>query len=214
MTSWLVSRQPVVEEGTAGQKLTAGSADTVQESRIEELRDTHRMEQASSTAMIESLRDQVAKNETSLSSQASTALQVAQLRADLAASQAQHKEADEKLTKAVNLLKTVRTKLVTVQRDREDVSKTLDEEKRERTKLVDTLEKLRAEKEREVQSLRQAYEKETQGLKEKAARESLAEKRKWELEIITTKVSHPSISFIRCLITQIFATGNACQRFG
>jgi len=147
------------------------------------------MEQASSTAMIESLRDQVAKNESSLSSQASTALQVAQLRADLTVSQSQHKEADEKLTKAVNLLKTVRGKLVSVQRDREEVSKALDEEKRERTKLADRLERLRAEKEREVQSLRQAYEKETQGLKDKAARESLAEKRKWELEIITTKVS-------------------------
>lgn len=54
--------------------------------------------------------------------------------------------------------------------------------------LAESLDRLRAEKEREVQSLRQAYEKETQGLKDKAARESLAEKRKWELEIITTKV--------------------------
>lgn len=146
------------------------------------------MEQASSTAMIGSLRDQVAKNETSLSSQASTALQVAQLKADLVVSQTQHKEADEKLTKAVNLLKTVRGKLVNVQRDRETVSKALDEEKKERTMLAESLDRLRAEKEREVQSLRQAYEKETQGLKDKAARESLAEKRKWELEIITTKV--------------------------
>jgi hypothetical protein len=146
------------------------------------------MEQTSSTAMIVSLRDQISQNESSLSTNATMALQLVQLRAELATSQSQHKEVEEKLTKAVNLLKTVRGKLVNVQKDREDALKAVEDERRERTKTADALEKLRVDKEREMQSLRQAFEKESQGLKDKFARESLAEKRKWELEIITTKV--------------------------
>ena len=161
----------------------------VQASRIEELRETHRLEQASSTTMIAALRDQVAQSESTLSTQATTALQMVQLRADLSTAQSQHKEADEKLTKAVTLLKTVRGKLVNVQKDREELSRALEDEKKERSKLAEAIEKLRADKEREVQALRQAFEKESQGLKDKFARESLAEKRKWELEIITTKVN-------------------------
>jgi len=147
------------------------------------------MEQASSTTMIAALRDQVAQTESTLSTQATTALQVVQLRADLSTSQSQHREADEKLTKAVTLLKTVRGKLVNVQKDREELSRALEDEKKERSRLAEALEKLRADKEREVQALRQAFENESQGLKDKFAKESLAEKRKWELEIITTKVN-------------------------
>jgi hypothetical protein len=164
---------------------------------MEEVKETHQMEQSSSSALIASLRDQLAQSENSLSSHASTSLQLAQAKADLTTSQAQHKAADEKLTKAVNLLKTVRSKLVTVTKDRDEIYRELEEERRERTQMVENLERLRADREREVQGLRKAYEKETQGLKEKYERETLADRRKWELEMITTKVGHQSSTFRR-----------------
>lgn len=161
---------------------------SLQESRLEEIRETHRLESVSSTALIQQLRDQITKSEVNLSSQASQTLQIAQLKADLATSQTRAKEEEEKRSKAIALLKTVRAKLVKTEKEKEEYERLKAEEKAERAKLVENMERQRAEREREVSNLRASFEKEVQGLKERYERDALAKKREWELEMITTKV--------------------------
>lgn len=146
------------------------------------------MESESSNKLVASLRDQLAKAETNLSSQASQLLQMTQLQAELKTAQNRIKEEEEKRGKAVALLKTVRTKLVKVEREKEEVDKRQEEEKAERQKMFDNLERLRSERDRETQSLRQSHEREMAALKDKYEKEMLAKRREWELEMITTKV--------------------------
>lgn len=165
---------------------------SLQESRLEEIRETHRLESVSSTALIQQLRDQITKSEVNLSSQASQALQIAQLKADLTTAQTRAKEEEEKRSKAIALLKTVRAKLVKTEKEKEENDRYKAEEKAERAKLVENMERQRAEREREVSNLRSSFEKEIQGLKERYEREALAKKREWELEMITTKVRNLS----------------------
>lgn len=160
----------------------------VQDSRIQELRETHRLESESSNQLVASLRDQVAKAEHTVSSQAAQLVHMTQLQNELKTAQARAKEEEEKRAKAVALLKTVRTKLVKVERDKEEADKRQEEDKAERQKLFENLERLRAEREREAQSARQVHEREVAALKERYEKEMLAKRREWELEMITTKV--------------------------
>lgn len=163
---------------------------SLQETRSEELKESHRLELMSSTALIQQLRNQITKSEANLSSQASQTLQIAQLKADLTTSQTKAREEEEKRSKAIGLLKTVRSKLVKTEKEREEMNKEKEAAKAEKMKLVETMERQRAEREREISNLRTGFEKEVQGLKERYEREALARKREWELELITTKATH------------------------
>lgn len=156
----------------------------MQESRIEELRETHRLESESSSSLVGNLRDQLAKAETTLSTQATQLLQLATTQAELQTAQARVREEEEKRGKAVALLKTVRGKLVKLEREREQVDKRQEEEHAERQRLVGEVERLKAERE----TVKVMQEKEVAAIKERYEKEMLAKRREWELEMITTKV--------------------------
>lgn len=161
----------------------------VQESRIEELRDTHRLEGSSQTDLITKLRSQLSTAETNLASKLSDLSALPGLRSDLAKAQTQIKEEEEKRTKAISLLKTVRMKLVKAEKDKEEVERDRAEERAERSRAMEEVERVKAEREREVTRLRQGFEREIQGVKERAEREMKEKRGAWELEMITTKVS-------------------------
>lgn len=159
-----------------------------QDAQVKDLKESHEKEQASLNSTIKSLRDQLSKQETTLSSSAQSTLQLTQARSELTESQKKQKDAEERLAKSINLLKTVRSKLVNMTKDKEEAQKSLDEEKLDKARILNEMEKLRSSNDKEVRELRQGFEKESKALKEKYEKETLAEKRKWELEMITTKV--------------------------
>lgn len=164
----------------------------MQDSRIEEIRDTHRLESSSSTELVAKLRAQVAQAESKLSSEASQMLTVSQLKAELTKAQTHAKEEEEKRTKAVSLLKTLRLKNVKLEKEKEEIEKDRAEERAERSRATEDMERVKAEREREVAALRKGFEREVAGLKDKYEREISQKKGAWELEMITTKVSHVS----------------------
>lgn len=159
-----------------------------QDAQVKDLKESHEKERASLNSTIKSLRDQLSKQETTLSSSAQSTLQLTQARSELTESQKKQKDAEERLAKSINLLKTVRSKLVNMTKDKEEAQKSLDEEKLDKARILNEMEKLRSSNDKEVRELRQGFEKESKALKEKYEKETLAEKRKWELEMITTKV--------------------------
>ena len=161
---------------------------TVQESRMEELRDTHRLEQSSQHELITKLRGQLEKAETNLASKASDLASSSTLKADLAKAQTTAKEEEEKRTKAIQLLKTVRMKLVKLEKEKEEIERDRAEERAERSSAKDEVERVKAEKEREVNALRKGFERELAGAKERHDKELQAKKAAWELDMITTKV--------------------------
>lgn len=156
---------------------------------MEELRDTHRLEGSSQTDLITKLRSQLSTAETNLASRTTELAAIPQLRTDLQKAQTQVKEEEEKRSKAISLLKTVRLKLVKSEKDREEVEKDRAEERADRSRALEEVERIKAEKEREVTRLRQGFERELQGARERSEKDLKERKAAWELEMITTKVS-------------------------
>lgn len=161
---------------------------SVQDSRIEELRDTHRLESASQNELVSKLRSDLSESESKLSTYSSTVATLTQVRADLAKSLTQVREEEEKRTKAISLLKTVRLKLVKVEKEKEELEKDRASERAERSRLTEEMEKARIEKEKEVSSLKKGFERELAGAKERYEKDLKDKKASWELEMITTKV--------------------------
>ncbi|ODN81811.1 hypothetical protein L202_02175 [Cryptococcus amylolentus CBS 6039] len=161
----------------------------LQESRIEELRDTHRLEQSSQSEVIAKLRSDLADAQSKITSSTTSSETLTQLRADLSKAQTQAKEEEEKRTKAISLLKTVRLKLVKTEKDKEELEKDRANERAERSRAMDEVEKVKAEREREVNNLRKGFERELAGVKEKAEKDLKDRKADWELEMITTKAT-------------------------
>ncbi|WVQ96616.1 hypothetical protein IAU59_003721 [Kwoniella sp. CBS 9459] len=163
---------------------------TLQDSRMEELRDTHRLEGSSQTELISKLRSDLAEAQNKVTSNASDASTLTQLRADLTKAQTQAKEEEEKRTKAISLLKTVRLKLVKVEKEKEEIEKDRAEERAERSRASEEVERVKAEKEREVTQLRKGFERELASTKERYEKDLQSKKAAWELEMITTKAAH------------------------
>ena len=115
---------------------------------MEELRDTHRLEGSSQAEVITRLRSQLSTAESNLASKATDLMTVAALRADLAKAQTQAREEEEKRTKAISLLKTVRMKLVKVEKDKEETERDRAAERAERSSARDELERYKADRER------------------------------------------------------------------
>jgi cell division septum initiation protein DivIVA len=155
---------------------------------MEEVRDTYRLESKSQTETISKLRTQLSTAENNLSSSAGDVVQLGQLRADLAKAQTTAKEEEEKRSKAISLLKTVRQKLVKVEKEKEEIEKDRAEERAQRSRAMDDVEKVKAEREREANKLRKSFERELASLKERSDKELAGKKGTWELEMITTKV--------------------------
>ncbi|EIW73468.1 hypothetical protein TREMEDRAFT_24935 [Tremella mesenterica DSM 1558] len=162
----------------------------LQDSRMEEIRDTHRLESSSQQELITKLRNQLSTAETNLAQRATELLTLGQLRADISKAQTTAKEEEEKRTKAISLLKTVRAKLVKAEKDKEEVERDRAEERAERSRATEETERVKAEKEREVTALRKGFERELASAKERFEKESQSKKAAWELEMITTKATH------------------------
>ncbi|KAH7915816.1 peroxisomal membrane anchor protein conserved region-domain-containing protein [Hygrophoropsis aurantiaca] len=185
-----------------------------QEERIEELRDTHRLESSSQSAQIEKLRKQVEEAEALLaasqvsSSHSDTEIikrntEIDRLNNEIAKVKESAKEEEEKRVKAISLLKTVRQKLVKAEKERDDVTRESNDarerekqekekEKAERSKLQSEIDVANSEREKAIIGLRAQFDKELTLTKDRAERELSAVKGQLELEIITLKSSHSS----------------------
>ncbi|KAL0580384.1 hypothetical protein V5O48_001629 [Marasmius crinis-equi] len=183
-----------------------------QEDRIEEMRDTHRLESGSQSDQIESLRKQLSETEALLKASQGSATQgegqLASQKADMERLQKEldkakeaSKEEEEKRVKAISLLKTVRQKLVKAEKDKEDAVKELTtlreqeaagkaREDAEKAKLRSEIETAHAEREKAVSTLKNQFEKELSLAKERHEKEMSAMKGQFELEAITMKNTH------------------------
>ncbi|KAG9015648.1 hypothetical protein FRB90_004601 [Tulasnella sp. 427] len=176
--------------------------------RIQDLRDTHKLESHSQSEQIETLRKRVTEAEALLTASSSTTSNIEaassakqktidQLTAELQTAKTQVRDEEEKRVKAIALLKTVRTKLVQAEKDKESVIKDKDDMRIERdaargeaAALRTEVERLRAEKEREVATLRLQFDRELSSVKERLEKEAAARKAQFELDAITTKAAH------------------------
>ncbi|ORX37324.1 hypothetical protein BD324DRAFT_625699 [Kockovaella imperatae] len=162
----------------------------LQGARMEEIRDTHRLEGTSQGELIAKLRTQLSTAESNLAARATELLMLSNLKTELSKAQTLAKEEEEKRTKAISLLKTVRMKLVKVEKEKEEIERDRAEERAERSTAKDELERFRADREREVTALRRGFEKELTIARERHEKDLAAKRAAWELEMITTKAAH------------------------
>jgi hypothetical protein len=169
---------------------------TVQEARQDELRETHALESSSQSATIDDLRASLA----SITKERDELLpKVTTLTTERDAAKTSAKEEEEKRTKAISLLKTVRQKLVKsdalrdealAEKDTFKAAATAAEEngRREAERLKGEVEKGRAERERDVRNLREKFEQEVKGLRTGWERESRQKREEAELRAVTIAV--------------------------
>ena len=110
------------------------------------------------------------------------------------------KEEEEKRTKAISLLKTVRQKLVKADQakeealaDRESMRVAMvnkeDDSKKEVEKVRNELERVKGEREKDVRGLREKFEGEVKGLRTSLERENRTRREEAELKAVTIAVS-------------------------
>jgi hypothetical protein len=171
--------------------------------RIQELRDVHRLESASQSEQIESLRSQLQESESLLATSVARGHQrddeVVELRKALEEQRLISREEEEKRTKAIGLLKSVRQKLVKIEREKEEATKQLGElklkeqtvhskELAERVQMESRLEALKDEKDREMRDAKAAWEhSSTESVAQLQEAESAARKA-LELELTNLRV--------------------------
>ncbi|KAG8872196.1 hypothetical protein FRB97_007889 [Tulasnella sp. 331] len=176
--------------------------------RVEELRDTHRLETKSQSELIESLRRRVAEAEalitatsvTTSSIEATSSAQkstITQLQSELSKAKDQVKDEEDKGTKAISLLKTVRSKLVKAEKDKEEAIKERDDMRLERDAsrgevggLRADIERMKVERERELGGLRGGFERDLAATRERMEKEGATRKGQFELDVITIKAAH------------------------
>lgn len=185
---------------------------TRQEERIEELRDTHRLETRSQSDQIYKLRQQLNEAEALVAaSQASAShteeetarrnAEIERLAVEVAKAKEVAKEEEEKRVKAISLLKTVRQKLVKAEKDRDDALKEIGEskekdrlerekERAERARLQSEIDAVNSEREKAVTGLRTQFDKEVATVKERSEKELSAARAQFEVEIAALKMSH------------------------
>ncbi|KAA1468235.1 hypothetical protein DENSPDRAFT_770764 [Dentipellis sp. KUC8613] len=185
---------------------------TRQDERIEELRETHRLESRSQSDLLDQVRKQLAESESLVTAGQGTntklKAEVAQQKAEIEKlhtevdrAKSASKDEEEKRTKAVSLLKTVRQKLVKAEKERDEAvaeakavkaseKSEREKEQAERAKLQSEIDKVKGEKETAIANLKALHERESTALKERSEKELSALRGQFELEAITTKASH------------------------
>lgn len=197
-----------------------------QDERIEEMRDTHRLESKSQSELIDSLRSQLNESEALLKASQSSLSQngddISKHKAELERMQAEvlkirevAKDEEEKRTKAISLLKTVRQKLVKSEKDKEEAlrqaSALREQEKEykerdatEKSRLRKDVDTANAEREKAVTGLKAQFDKEIAALKDRYEKELASQKGQFELDAVTTKSSHTKeLSMKNSQITQL-----------
>ncbi|KAK7064160.1 mediator of RNA polymerase II transcription subunit 5 [Favolaschia claudopus] len=180
-----------------------------QEERIEELRDTHRLESSSQSAQIEKLKKQLSESEALLAASqgqsdensSASKVEIERLTKEVESSKRIAKEEEEKRVKAISLLKTVRQKLVKAEKERDDIQREIaaskdkdraekDRDQLEKSKLQSELETVHAEREKAVIGLKTQFDRELTSLRDKHEKETAVMRGQFELEALTTKSSH------------------------
>lgn len=181
-----------------------------QEGRLEDLRDTHRLESNSQSEQIEQLRRRLSETEALLEASqdvvargqgdsAQNKAETDRLNAEVEKFKALAKEEEEKRVKAISLLKTVRQKLVKAEKEKEEAVQELnsakdrdkegaEKEQAEKLKLREEVETARAERERSLQALKIQFDKEIANIRDRHEKELSALKGQLELEALNAKV--------------------------
>ncbi|KAI0313730.1 hypothetical protein OF83DRAFT_1086136 [Amylostereum chailletii] len=188
---------------------------TRQEERMDELRETHRLESRSQVDLIDRLRKQIEEAEALIKANHGSSSQleadIAKYKAELDHShreierlKASTKDEEEKRSKAITLLKTVRAKLTKAEKERDDAAKELasvkdeeqaerEKEKSERMNLQAQIERIKAEKEMVLSTLKAQYERELASVKEHHQKELADLRSQFDLETATTKSEHDQV---------------------
>lgn len=183
---------------------------TVQDERMEDLRETHLLESRSLTDELKKLKKQLSDTEslfdaaqraTSNVEGASDKLRadIARLEKDVETSKGLAKEEEEKRVKAISLLKTVRQKLVKAEKDRDDILKDMaslkdkstgdkEKEQAERLSFRRELEATRSVHEKEIEALKAQHERELSSIKQRYELETNTIRGQQEVELATAKV--------------------------
>ncbi|ELU43102.1 vesicle-mediated transport-related protein [Rhizoctonia solani AG-1 IA] len=172
-----------------------------QEERLEEVREMHKMESTSQSDLIEKLRQQLTESEALLkvaeSDTVSSKSIVLQHEAEIERLKRALKDEEEKRTKAITLLKTVRQKLTKAEKERDDVIREREKDKEDLSAARAEIERIKAdaeraksERERDIAGIRDRFERELKETKERYEKELSARKGQYELEAITTKAAH------------------------
>ncbi|KAK4691815.1 hypothetical protein P7C70_g9261, partial [Phenoliferia sp. Uapishka_3] len=184
-------------------RLTAQLAQ--QKSRMEELRDTHRLESSSQSDALTSLASQL---EPLTSQNATLSTELASAKATIASSTTEHsklkqiaKEEEEKRTKALSLLRALRQKLVKAEKDKEEIELEKDKLRAsesalaaavttDRARFDQEIVSLRAAQELQLSKMRSSFDRETHSIKVQRDREAQMKKAQFEMEVITAKSGH------------------------
>ncbi|KAF8216144.1 hypothetical protein K438DRAFT_1926517 [Mycena galopus ATCC 62051] len=197
-----------------------------QEDRIEELRDTHRLESTSQSAQIEKLKKQLTESEALLAAahgqsdehSAAQKAEIERLTKEVESSKRVAKEEEEKRVKAISLLKTVRQKLVKAEKERDDIQREVatskdkdkaekDRDQLEKSRLQSELEAANAEREKTVVGLKTQFDREVTSLRDKYEKETAVMRGQFELEALTTKSSHSKeVATLTSRITSLEST--------
>ncbi|EJT97913.1 hypothetical protein DACRYDRAFT_24839 [Dacryopinax primogenitus] len=172
-----------------------------QEERMDELRDTHRLEGVSRTQQLEQVRKQLSECEALLTAQASKSGEVDTLKLEGERLKGLVKEEEEKRGKAVQLLKSVRQKLVKAEKERDEAvsssaaavrnaEEAARKERDVREEFDRERERLRGEKEREVALVRRDMAAEVLRGREAAERDFRSKREKYELDAIHAKAAY------------------------
>ncbi|GAA5877488.1 hypothetical protein JCM16303_003352 [Sporobolomyces ruberrimus] len=182
-----------------------------QKSRVEELRETHRLEHQSQQSEIDALRDSLAARNISLE-EANDKLAAAEKSAEATRQEIVKaadeydklklvaKEEEEKRVKALSLLRALRQKLVKNEQEKATNDQELEKSRKEAKDALDTLKSDRARFDKEIVALRTAhelqitklrtgFEREAQGLKERFEKEAISKRGQFELDAIHVKAS-------------------------
>ncbi|KAF8203594.1 peroxisomal membrane anchor protein conserved region-domain-containing protein [Pholiota molesta] len=184
----------------------------LQEDRIEELRDTHRLESHSRSDEVKKLKTQLDETEALFqAAQRATSHaeevaekhkeEIIQIKIELEKFKTTAKEEEEKRVKAISLLKTVRQKLVKAEKDKEDVMKEMaavkerdtgdkEKEQAERQKFQREIENLAATHEQATSNMRVQFNKDYANIQERYKQEISALRGQFELDIASAKATH------------------------
>ncbi|KAF9531988.1 hypothetical protein CPB83DRAFT_785848, partial [Crepidotus variabilis] len=184
----------------------------VQDDRMEDILETHKLESYSLTEELKKLRTQLSETEAlfEAAQRATTNIEgaseklkgdVSRLEKEVETTKNLAKEEEEKRVKAISLLKTVRQKLVKAEKDREDTLRDMamirdkatgdkDREQVERAGFKRELEATKSTHEQEMAALKSQYERDLAAMKQRYEQEISTVRGQQELELATAKSSH------------------------
>ncbi|KAF8912724.1 hypothetical protein CPB84DRAFT_1759339 [Gymnopilus junonius] len=184
----------------------------LQDDRLEEIRDTHKLESHSLSEEVRKLRTQLNETEALFeaaqraTSKAEEAVskqkeEYTQLHKEVETAKNIAREEEEKRVKAISLLKTVRQKLVKAEKEKDDALREVasirerekdekSKEQAERLNFQREIESLNTTHEKEVATLKAQFNKDMASTKDRYEQEIAALRGQFELDLATVKSTH------------------------